>query len=750
MMIMRTNIRIVKWITAIMLFAVLSICLYGDTNNMIITEERELPVADADGDFGGEHSQSEQVYSGTIPPEGVSFNIIEVVPQYGSATFGYMIGGCEPIGPSSTDLTDKKQIEECKTRSLHYMDAICNLNPGGTNGRRKMNLGIDDGGNWHYGIWYDQNVEGYYEYVGSGKGVYEYVSATGDSNSITHIEMKSKASGDSGHYDYVWNYGQPGSDKKIITDISKLSNGMSLKDVIYFKSYKKNVYCNNESFLTLFYSGGKDAVTSSANVKLLEADVDGEKKTVDGSNGAYKINSVDERTVEKEYFNKKVVDSWKQKNGINVFVRTPGDLSDADIENADLIIFNPGIAEKTDIVDCYNLMNSPTTPYKFEKFSDDNDLLWNQVLTIYDHVVNKQDIAIAMNNVMYRNDLRNGNSNIAKLMWLLYTAIDDNKTGNWYYDSRSDFYNYFLENQTGTSLRSYVKLSEKKVEYNQNGTWKERTEWWKIDDPNPFNECFLLKNTQNDLSKTYAITIDKKFDKGCYKNMMLFESDTEMMKIGYSDDLFRNMLKNRVDVKRKKSTPEPYYISMDIMNGDSKGKGGIVNASNKILYINEYELKPNTVVPGRTYTEKIPIHFRVFSSHDLKSIKIYKNAKIYINPEKKVVEIKNAVDGTSYECIKEYNSGDVFDTDLFEVTDGIKKTVTDSDGISIEVNVKKIEDISETDGEISISIDADDLKNASGTKYQMNTNFVIEVTNSKGKKAADSIKVVKRDFFMLN
>ena len=748
----------------------------------VITEEHELPVAMADGDFGGERSHSEQVENGTIEgtSDSFSFNIYEIVPEYGMALFGYMIGGCEPIAPSpsSDDINNKTEIEKCKARASAYMDAICNKNPGGSNDAEKMVLSIDDGTEKHYGIWYDRNVEGYYERVADGEGVYKYVKSqyteTGSGNNtvktITSVEMKSKVNNEGGNYDFVWHYGAPDPSKKIITDPDYVGS-MKKEDVIYLKNYKKNIYCNNESFLTIFYSGGKDKADSSGTINRLQAQTgtDGNGnpiiETVSGTYGAYNINQEDKRTVTGEHNNKRIVDAWKQKNGINVFVRTPGDLKDSDIENADLIIFSAGLKDKPDILKYYNRMNGGKER-KFKKFSKNIDITWKQTLKIYEHAAVKKDVAVAMNMAMYREYLRNEDSNIARLLWLLYTA-KDNSANSWYDGVRPEFFAdmlwdndqyVFPASSTSDSVRGYIRLSKDKVQYrtNTNGSWSEKKEWWKFSDPNPFNECFLLRNTSHDLAGTYGVSMDKEYFKGQDKNLILFESDTEMMKIGYTDSWFRDMLSNRVETtKHNETTSEPYYISMDILNGDSKGSGGIVNASNKVLYVNEYELPPISGARdvNRHYTDEIPVHFRIFSSHDIESVKVYKDAKV--DPDTK--EIKKAARGLTKSCIDTYvqspveGSGEkALSAILVDEENNVQKTVKVG-GVDVTINVKRYEDAKpDVNGDLSVELNIDSSELIAGGKYKQNTSFVVEVTNTAGKSVADSIRVVKRNFFNLN
>ncbi|MCR5591433.1 MAG: hypothetical protein K6F73_07835 [Lachnospiraceae bacterium] len=729
------------------------IAIDDESSVVMVTENHELPIAYADGDFSGENSHSEQESSGVVnsDTEDYSFNIYEIVPEYGCGYFGYLIGGCESIYPSA-DPFDKGAVAKSKVRAAQYMDALCNLNPGGNNGRvNNLNLGIDDGGKWHFGIWYNQKVKGFYERVEDNKGVYKYVDASEANGSINSVNMKSRATNESGNYNFVWNYGVPDSSRTIITQKNQIS-GMKVGEVIYLDSYTKNIYCNNESFLTLFYSEGKDSTGSTETIRRLSAEIDGVTQTVDGTNGAYKIKSEDSRTVERERDNKKIVDAWKQANGISVFVKTAADFSDDDLNNADLIIISPG-APKNDIVSYYNLMND--TEFSNKAYSSSNDLSWKQVLDIYDHVVNKQDVAIGMCKANF-GTLKNADLNIAKLQWLLY-SVKQNNVNKWHDGSGREFFNDIIyEPELGYTgaCNDYVRLTADKVSYKDGGgNWRERKDWWKIDDPNPFNECFLCRNTDHDLAGRYGITTDNSMEKGQFSNMMLFETDTEMTKIGYSDGYFKNILKSRVKAKHSISTTKLYYLSMDILNGDSKPYGVDANASNKILYVNEYELTPRA--DGK-YTKEIPIHFRVFTNTGvgISEVEVYKGAaKVDENTRDIVRDNDGKPIGT---LVARYTDDDI--DDMLTLVDNDppeQRSVTNSTGTVIgTVTVEEYEDAErKSDGSVKKDSIKVDIKNAdlmSGSKYNQITNIVVVVTNEYGKSVADSIRIVKRNFFSLN
>ena len=717
----------------------------------VITENHLIDKAMADGQFDGENSQSEQIGTGNISSGngGKAINIYEIVPEYGNAYFGYLIGGCESIYPP-VNAFDQDAVEESKVRAVAYMDALCNKNPGSNNNKPyNFDLQIDNEGVRHFGFYKDKEVEGYYERVSGGTGLYSYVDAIENSGYITNVEMKSKATGESLNYNFEWHYGAPDSSKNVITEKNKIGS-MKVGDVIYLKNYKKNVYGNNESFLTLFFSEGKTDADSSGTVKQLNAIVGGSTKYVDGNNGVYGIqNNSQERHIYSEYTsNKAVVDSWKQSNSINVFVRTPKDLSDRDIDNADLLLFNPG--GKSNVVAMYNVMNG--TSHSTASFgSGSSDLTFDQVVKIYDHVVNKQDLSIAMCKANF-GTLKNSNLNIGKLQWMLYSLTN---TTEWRWGSAREFFNDVLfDRNPSSSLSEYVKMYEDRVEYNKDGNWQTQYNWWQISDYwNQFRKYFLLGDTSNDFTGSYDINLVNDPQKGQYKNMIIFENDTQLTMSNYSASLFKDMLMSHVEANHTTTASELFYLSMDILNGDSKSKvsGGVANAGNKVLYVNEYEMRPDIPKPGRTYTEQIPIHIRIFSSHDIKNVKVYKNASV--NPA-----TKDVLTNSDTKLLYEYQGDSDLNSLLPIKETGIKKTVKNKSGTETEITVTKFEDAQRDvtggnviDGSVKINIPYTELKKPSPSRgYNRNTSIVVVVTNIGNKSVADSINIVYRSFFDLN
>lgn len=720
---------------------------YDAENPVIVNENHLMDVAMADGEFSGENSQSEQIGSGTINSGsgGRAINIYEIVPEYGNAYFGYLIGGCESIYPP-VNAFNQEAVEKSKAKAAEYMDALCNLNPGSSNNSPyNFDLQIDNEGVRHFGFYKDKEVEGYYERVRGGTGLYAYEKATFDTDLIANIEMKSKASGENLSYNYEWHYGTPPEGKKVITTEKEFSE-MGVGDVIYFKNYKKNVYGNNESFLTLFFSEGKKDANSQETVKLLSAD----GKTVDGNNGVYSIqNNSQQRYINGEYSgNKAVVESWKQSNSINVFVRTPQDLSDKDIDNADLLLFNPG--GKSNAVNMYNVMNG--TNHSAASFgSGSSDLTFEQVVNIYDHVVNKQDLSIAMCKANF-GTLKNNSLNIGKLQWMLYSLTN---TTEWKWGSSREFFNDVLVGlNPSSSIYEYVKMYDDRVEYYYNGNWQTQYNWWQITDYwNQFRKYFLLGGSSDDFSGSYDINLVNDPQKGQYKNMIIFENDTQLTMSNYSASLFKDMLMSHVEANHTTTASELFYLSMDILNGDSKSKvsGGVANAGNKVLYVNEYEMRPDNPEPGRTYTEQIPIHIRIFSSHDIKNVKVYKNASVNS-------ATKDVLTNSDTKLLYEYQGDSDLNSLLPIKETGIKKTVKNDSGTETEITVTKFEDAErdETsgniiDGSVKINIPYTELKKPSPSRgYNRNTSIVVVVTNIGNKSVADSINIVYRSFFNLN
>ena len=745
-MVKKTNHRLFHFIMCTLIICALSVdaMMYivssfdiESTEDDIVMEIHELEKAYADGQFGGENSHSEQPDYGYIdtPSPGKSINIYEIVPEYGNGQFGYLVGGSEPICPPVSAF-DNTKIEEYKEKAKEYMDAVVNLYPGKTsgNGDEAFNFTqIDNEGVRHFGYFKDETVEGYYERVSEG-GLFSYVSATGSSSSITNVEMKSKATGDDANYNFRWHYGAPPDKTKIFNDAKNI-NKMSVGQVIYLNNTKRNQYANNETFLTMFYSEGKPDKNTDGSGKLLHAKVEGIERFVDGKNGQYEINNNDkERYITKKNTNSNgvdiinIVDSWKQSNGVNVFVRTPKDLKEEDIDNADILIFSP--KAKGDAVTIYNRLNG--TNHSSNNYSSDNDISFDMVTKIYDRVVNKQDLIIAMCKSSF-STLKDNNMNIGKLQWMLYSLKgNDNHWG-----SGREFFNEIIGSLNVTNAFDYVEIIEDSVKHKKdNMQWKDSwNTWWRINDyDNDFYPCFLKDIPHN----TNVTGFDNDPGKGRYKNMMIFESDTQFNYSNYSAKMFREMFMDHVEASHSETANKAYYLSMDILNGDSREAGSISDAKNKVLYVNEYELEPiNPVyrVEEKKYTSVIPIHIRVYSSLDLNSL------EVSIKEDSDTI-----INADSEENLTKYLPMDFrFSPDL--------KSFIDKDNNSVSVETTRYEDLKRNDEgkEVeTIEIPCSKLKNSSGTNYRKNTTVEVTVTDKKGHSATDSIKIVKRDFFMLN
>lgn len=353
----------------------------GDKDTEIITEEYKIDEYLADGDYGGNKSDYEYkntwggVSAGGIPIFG-ELNILEIVPDKRFGYVGYMEEGLEPIADNKID-------------RAYIMDAIVNNSPGSQHNDAtqsqyyfngmfgEINTGSEPIIGREHG-----NYDGYFLKVESGKGVYalctgstSYVSNTGkDSDIVKSVVMTSRfamspASDSHGGYDYVWVEVEYSAGAEKPTTTRHDINNMDVGGKIYLENYPKFKYKNSNLFSSLFYEDPSLAADS-----------------------------------------------------VRVFTRTPDELAAEPelVKNVDIIFLSAdNDTACTSAMKVYKLYNGNGSTEK--SYSSSNDIPFDQVMTIYDRVVNDENLTIVTSHKLGN---LSGTLNIRKLIFMLYQIED--------------------------------------------------------------------------------------------------------------------------------------------------------------------------------------------------------------------------------------------------------------------------------------------------------------------------------------
>lgn len=591
-----------------------------EENTEVITEEHKMDEYLVDGDYGGNKSDYENMsnwgkVSGAAPKYGI-FNILEIVPDTRCGYVGYMEEGCEPV---SDDPLFRGYILDAMVNNVpgsqydayqnqyYFNSKFGNINTGSTR--------IVDQEQGTY--------DGYFLKVASGTGVYAlntsgttYTSAASgkrDDDEVSNVIMVSlyaegggayNSSYPHGTYDYVWVETNYGSNAEKPKTTRHQMNNLAEGDKIYVYNYRKCKYKNNNLMGELLYG---DSSVDPASIK--------------------------------------------------VFTRTPAQLVDEPdlVQNVDMIFLSEDVdTYSTSSFNAYKVYNGDGG--SVGKYSSSNDIPFDQVMTIYDRVVNDEDCALVASHAFGLS----GSLNIHKLIFMLF-AVDDkdyNKshTGNVAGSGRAFFNNFIpafknkaeeiakVSNDGGKTYTESVYGSDfvyigddgtYNVSSNYSGAYfNEPDEGWKWDisgyvttgdtdwHKNDFDGKWLLAWASGTNGKKYdnhSFPLYAHFDKkykinyslptNCsYKNQYMHNDNGMTFRCG-NGGLLNDIAKTFSDnAKNKKITPDPntegdtksriVYLTVNIKNGSSKSSGDTTSDSyipNKNMYINQYELDNNKI-----------------------------------------------------------------------------------------------------------------------------------------------------------
>ena len=218
-----------------------------------------------------------------------------------------------------------------------------------------------------------------------------------------------------------------------------------------------------------------------------------------------------------------------------------------------------------------------------------------------------------------------------------YIYIDE-KTGNFMVDTKYAGYVYWvdydgqLNDQKGGFAHRYVT-------WDNLAAWNNSSSWPWERGTNGEGQDFLkhwwFSTTVTDQSDHLPIYYQY-YGWGPYRvrtnNRLDSDDDREFQNQGFSyenniykTDLIKNVVYNRSNKREYTdpiggegtgdSTKKYYYISLNIENGDGVNK---TNKGNKVLYVNDYEIKQNRI-------NELPIHFILKSSENISKIELLKS-----------------------------------------------------------------------------------------------------------------------------
>lgn len=717
----------------------------SDDYDVIINEEHLLSEASVDGKFDGEGSDYAIGGEGEYEDadKKLCINILEIVPDERMAMAGYTIDGCEPVDATILDALvnqktgrDGQQWMYCpKLNGYGLTDIAMNKsNPAAM-------------------YYVSDKMNGYYEYVGSGKGVYALISKPNGSNVsgnyVKNVEMQSKFSDSKESvitgYNYVWvedaslnDFANESLDHK--TEISKVGDESNLGDRIYVYDHQKHRYLNNDLFLC-----------TMSNFCL----------GLNNTYGVYTGGSVNEPSSADKVStssNYSMVKSWRESNSFKVTTREPGRVTLEDVDNADLIIVACDTADGS-YTGAFNIASYIKNDSSSRKvLSSSNDISADVLKRIYKHIVVDEDCAIA-----YSHGTASGswqfNTNVGRLACMLFFVNNLNAdkllsdgesqigTGRDFFknllsDYGGDIPNTEIDTINGLKTTDYLYIDNNGmliVDGSSSSGWnidfRVFREDWMFN--NDLRNHFVKDNYGNWRNGVYisgdynglGFYAQSTQGTGRYRNQLCYMEDHTLLAYGsgWASDLaaINSVTNHTPHYTEDGTTNKSYFLSMNIVNGDSMTKeAGTDDVNdfnrNKTLYINKYEI--NEMPESFT----LPLQIKIVTSHPIKSVKVTKVKR---------------------------TGAPIQEIDTYSTSSGVLEGGGKLGALELKDETKY------TDGKAPYISEKDYYKYTLSGEVKLekkwfktgsNNTIMIETTNEVGKRAKDIITIVTRDFFGLN
>ncbi len=747
----------------------------------LINEVHDLPISMADGKFDGDESSysigGEKTFEDSEKKRSV--NILEIVPDKRMAMVGYTIAGQEPIGQADMDaIVNTYPGQDAGWRPNFYTCSGYDVN------NRSSNPAITDlamnAGKEQALYYYAETMNGYYEYVGEGKGVYALKEIPGswDQNRrsgdyIKDVVMvskyKEKSTGFATGYNYIWvedkdlkSFAEETVDHKTL--VADVTTGKKTGKKIYVYNHKKNKYVNNELFLCImsnicsgldYSKGAYSGAVTGGGPSFLDIP---ENQYQWPQDKRIKTNSNYDR-----------IQEWRETYNIAVNTREPKEVTAKDVDEADLIIVCRGDSDgsyKTAFgINCY-ASNDYSPKKNIESYG--NDISTNVLKRIYKHVVVDEDVAIAYSCETAPNP-QYFNTNIGRLGCMLFYInnlnADNNLTeGESKAGTGRDFFKNLLKdygiNKDGVKeenkketvdhigdkpVYEYIYIGDDGRLYtngvenvNEFGGWAEGKDnfyrnWLYNNDLRGLyykgyinewiNNILGNNHVEGDFNGLGFYGLDS-YISGQYRNQLFYTEDYRLYKYdndGKAKNIFGIM--NKADhtphyVTTEENTVEKTcFLSANIMNGNSVTPKSSIDYSK-----NNKSLYINDYELQEMPSDyKLPVKLEIKTSHKIKKIKLQK---------------KDGSKSKEY-----YSEAGILGAGNFNGLEFTDETTYDENG-KAPYNAAK--DYYKYSLRTTVPIEKSWFDSGS------NNTIIVEITNEVGISQTDMITIVTRNFFMLN
>jgi len=311
-------------------------------------------------------------------------------------------------------------------------------------------------------------------------------------------------------FGWIWKEAEQGTELyngidngQYFTAVGALSDGLKLAGedyargtMLYLKNHYRYGLVNNDLFKLFVMQD------------TLEQYVDGSKKMLDISNGRY--DETNNRFCE---INDAAIKKWEAAgNYIKLDVRIPSDLTDADIENCDMIIV--GTSTDGGFAFANKWFNAIRNTSVSKEFSQTNDITFKQATEIYKKVCD-ETVAIACPYNLKSAGAAAGTLNISKMYYMTYCV------SNWDFVSSSEGKMTVIDDTVKNSIE------KKKTEQGDENYWTINPSYM-----SDVQNNVMIKGCGRDFFKDFLISMSgEELSKSLYDDGTLTHKTTEFVYI---------------------------------------------------------------------------------------------------------------------------------------------------------------------------------------------------------------------------